>query len=152
MHASAQRVSLVTWAKTHGERRKPLLLSKGDKQMAIARKTTKTAVAKESKTKNTKLLDDQPLELLSPQEYEAITAANYHHPESRIILRLFMHVNYFWHISRHMQGLPSSVTAVDWQKIEQTSGQLIRNTFQKLMPGVKTSEWDESIPEKYQKV
>ena len=94
-------------------------------------------------------LEDQPLELLSPEEYEAITAANYHHPESRIILRLFMHVSHYWHVSRHMQGLPSAVTAVDWHKLEETSGQLIRNTFQKLMPGVKTSAWDATIPNKY---
>jgi hypothetical protein len=51
-----------------------------------------------------------------------------------------------------MQGLLSSVTTVDWQKLEETSGQLIRNTFQKLLPDVQTSEWDAHIPDGYKKV
>ena len=120
--------------------------------MVIAKKTTKTSVAKESKPKIHRHVEDQPLELLAPGEYEAITAANYEHPESRIILRLFLHANYFWQISRYMQGLPSSVTSVDWARMEANSGQLIRNTFEKLLPGVQTTAWDGRIPEKYKKV
>lgn len=120
--------------------------------MAIARKTTKSSVAKVSKATIHRHVEDQPLELLSPEEYEAITAANYEHPESRIILRLFLQTNYIWHVSRHMQGLPSQVTAVDWKRMEENSAQAIRNTFQKLLPGVQTTAWDGRIPEKYKKV
>lgn len=119
--------------------------------MVLAKKS-KAPVAKATKLKPSKHLEDQQLELLAPQEFEAITAANYGHPESRIILRMFLHVNYFWHISRHMQGLPSSVSAVDWKKVEDNSAQAIRNTFHMLIPGVRTSAWDGQIPERYKKV
>lgn len=120
--------------------------------MPVAKKTTKPTTEKTNKPKLHKHVEDQPLDLLSPAEFEAITLANYEHPESRIILRLFLHVNYFWHVSRHMQGLPSSVSAVDWSKIESNSAQAIRNTFQKLLPGVNTTAWDGRIPDKYKKV
>ena len=120
--------------------------------MVIAKKTTKTTVAKTTKPKLHRHLEEQPLDLLSPQEFEAIAAANYEHPESRIILRLFLQVNYFWHVSRHLQGLPSAVTAVDWKRTEENSAQAIRNTFQKVLPGVQTTAWDGRIPDKYKKV
>lgn len=96
----------------------------------LSRHSSKSTVAKTAKTKVHHNLDDQPLELLSKEEFEAITAANYEHPESRIILRLFLQVNYFWHISRIMQELPSAVTSVDWKRVEDNSAQTIRKTFQ----------------------
>jgi hypothetical protein len=120
--------------------------------MPVAKKTTKTNAAKTTKPKVHRHVEDQPLELLAPQEFEAITAANYEHPEARIILRLFLQVNYIWHVSPHMQGLPSAVTAVDWKRVEENSAQAIRNTFQKLLPGVQTTAWNGRIPDKYKKV
>jgi hypothetical protein len=121
--------------------------------MTVAKKTSKTTTtAKTTKSKLHRHVEDQPLELLAPKEFEAITAANYEHPESRIILRLFLQVNYIWHVSRHMQGLPSAVNTVDWKRVEENSAQSIRNTFQKLLPGVQTTAWDGRIPEKYKKV
>ena len=41
---------------------------------------------------------------------------------------------------------------VDWKLLEQNSAQTIRNTFQKLLPGVQTTAWDGRLPEKYKKV
>jgi hypothetical protein len=120
--------------------------------MPMAKKTTKATATKATKLKVHRHVEDQPLELLSKEEFEAITAANYEHPESRIILRLFLNVNYFWHVSRHMQGLPSPVNSVDWKLLEQNSAQTIRNTFQKLLPGVQTTAWDGRLPEKYKKI
>lgn len=120
--------------------------------MVVAKKTTKTTPAKTTKPKVHRHIEEQPLDLLSPEEFNAITAANYEHPESRIILRLFMHVNYFWHVSRHMQGLPSAVNKVDWAAMESNAAQTIRNSFSKLLPGVQTTAWDGRIPEKYKKV
>lgn len=114
--------------------------------------TQKKVVAKATKPKLHRHVEDQPLELLSPAEYEAITLANYEHPESRIILRLFLNVNYIWQVSRHMQGLPSSVSSVDWKGIENNSAQLVRNTFEKLLPGVRTTAWDGRIPAKYKRI
>lgn len=120
--------------------------------MAIAKRTTtKKTVSKSRKATIHKHLEDQPLDLLSPQEFQAITAANYDHPESRIILRLFLHVNYFWHVSRHMQGPRSGISSIDWNCIEENAAQTIRDTFEKLLPGVETSAWDGKIPEKYRK-
>lgn len=120
--------------------------------MPVQKKTSKTGATKTPKPKLHRHAEGQPLDLLAPQEFEAITAANYEHPESRIILRLFLQVNYIWHVSRHMQGLPSTVSAVDWKRLEENSAQAIRNTFQKLLPGVETTAWDGRIPEKYKKV
>ena len=125
-----------------------------DKKTTTTTTTTKAKAASKKATKPVlhRHVEDQPLELLSRAEFEAITAANYEHPESRVILRLFLHVNYSWHVSRHMQGLPSAVTEVDWKRVEENSAQAIRNTFQKLLPGVQTTAWDGRIPEKYKKV
>lgn len=121
--------------------------------MAIARKTIKTQTSKTTIRKPDRNLEGQPLELLlEPEQYEAITAANYDHPESRIILRCFLHVNYYWQVSRSMQGLPSPVTSVDWSSMERNAAQLIRNTFEKLLPGVETTAWNGRIPDKYEKV
>lgn len=118
--------------------------------MVVAKKS-KAPVAKATKIKVRKDVEEQ-LELLTPQEYEAITSANYGHPESRVVLRMFLQINYFWHLSRHMQGLPSSVSAVDWKKVEENSAQTIRNTFHMLLPEVPTNPWDGQIPERYKKV
>jgi hypothetical protein len=120
--------------------------------MPTTKTKTKTTAKKVSAAKVHRHVEDQPLELLAPEEFEAITAANYEHPESRIILRLFLQVNHMWHVSRHMQGLPSPVTAVDWKRVEENSAQAIRNTFQKLLTGVDVTAWDGRIPEKYKKV
>lgn len=121
--------------------------------MVTAKKTSKASIAKEAKPKKLhRHVEDQPLELLTPAEYEAITMANYEHPESRIILRLFLQVNYIWQVSLHMQDLPSPVMTVGWARVETNAAQAIRNTFDKLLPGVQTTAWDGRIPVKYKKV
>jgi hypothetical protein len=42
--------------------------------------------------------------IITPQQYEAITAANRDCPISKLALRMFLHVNYLWHIARAMHG------------------------------------------------
>jgi hypothetical protein len=113
--------------------------------------STKTVKSKIVKTKKPVQVDwkELPTDLLSPEEYSAMTAANYHHPESRLILQLFLHVNYLWQLSRHMQNKPSSIPVVDWQTIEINAGMCIRSTCNKLLGGVEVSPWAGSIePEK----
>jgi hypothetical protein len=57
--------------------------------------TTRTSVRKsDSKASDSLILKDLSLALLTPDQFQAITAANYHHPESRLILQLFLHANY----------------------------------------------------------
>jgi hypothetical protein len=88
-------------------------------------------------------LKDLDLDLLLPEEYEAITKANYGHPESRLILQLFLQLNYFWHITRFMQGRCRSIKDVDWIKLEVTTKCLIGRTLEKLLKGVEVTAWVE---------
>lgn len=121
--------------------------------MVIAKKTTRAQTSKATLRKADRNLEGQPLDLLlEPEQYQAITSATYDHPESRIILRLLLHANYYWQVSRFMQGLPSPVTSVDWSRLEHNAAQLISNTFEKLLPGVETTAWNGRIPDKYKTI
>lgn len=120
--------------------------------MTIAKKTTKPTTSKVATRSIGTNLQDQPLELLTPDEFAAITAATYDNPQSRIVLRLLINANYFWHVSRHVLGLPSPITEVDWRSVERNTAQLVRNTFDKLLPQVDTTPWHGRVPDTYKKV
>lgn len=108
------------------------------------RATKKTTVPTKSKTSNALILKDLSLQLLSPEQFEAITRANYYHPESRLVLQLFLHVNWSWQIARKLQNKPSSVESMDWALIEKNTASLINNSLSKLLPGVDRQPWNPS--------
>lgn len=84
-----------------------------------------------------------PMQLLSPEEFEAITKANYYHPESQLILRLFLHISHFWHITRQMQGKPTDLQKpVEWERVEQSAAKLIQETLKQLLSGVSVTPWE----------
>lgn len=101
----------------------------------------------ETKPRSTVKIDQKqlPMQLLSPDQFEAITKANYYHPESQLIMKLFLHVNHFWHISRQMQGKPTPwAKPVDWERVEQNAANLIQETLTKLLVGVSVTPWEEA--------
>ena len=77
-----------------------------------------------------------PLELLTPEQFEAVTAANYHHPESRIILYLFLHTNHLWQLARKIQNNPAALAETNWASIEKNTAKCINETLEKLLTGV----------------
>lgn len=87
------------------------------------------------------VLDDLDLSQLSPDQYEAITKANYYHPETRLILMLFLQVDHLWQLARKMQNKSSSVKEINWTLVEKNSGSLIRDTLAKLLTGVTPQAW-----------
>jgi hypothetical protein len=108
--------------------------------MVVSKKTTKGKVGKAETTVSVDVTG-VPLDLLSPEEYEAITRANYEHPESKLVLQLFIQVNYLWHLSRHMQSKPSSIPVVDWLMVEMNARKAIMATLGKLLIGVCLDPW-----------
>lgn len=85
-----------------------------------------------------------PMQLLSAEEFEAITQANYYHPESQLILRLFLHISHFWHITRQMQGKPSHLPKpVEWERVEQSAAKLVQETLNQLLSGVSVTPWED---------
>jgi len=109
--------------------------------------TTRTAVRKsDSKASDTLILKDLSLALLTPDQFQAITTANYHHPESRLILQLFLHANYGWHLARKIQNKPSSIDSIDWALYEKNTAKLVTDSLSKLLPGVSSEPWNHSKP------
>ena len=101
------------------------------------RPTTKKAIsATKTKTSNALILKELPLELLTPEQFEAVTKANYYHPESRLILQLFLKANYIWQLARKIQHKPSAIDTIDWSLIEKNTAKLINETLSKLLTGV----------------
>lgn len=98
--------------------------------------TKKASSATKTKSSNALILKDLPLELLSPEQFEAVTKANYHHPESRLILQLFLKANYIWQLARKIQHKPSAIDTIDWSLIEKNTVKLINETLDKLLTGV----------------
>lgn len=87
------------------------------------------------------IYDDLDLALLTPQQFEAITKANYHHPESRLVLTLFLQANYVWQLARKLQNKPSAIDEVNWAIIEKNTASLLRDTLDKLLTGVNRDAW-----------
>ena len=112
------------------------------KPKAAPAKATKQALSR------TTILKDQELQLLMPDEFEAITKANYYHPESRIVLQLFLQANYFWHITRFMQGKKTSIKELDWVRLEINTSTLISKTLETLLTGVQVTPWEEATKKK----
>jgi len=109
--------------------------------------TTRTTVKKsDSKATNSLILKDLSLALLTPDQCDAITKANYHHPESRLILQFFLHANYAWHLARKIQNKPSSIDSIDWALYEKNTAKLITESLSKLLPGVSTEPWNPDKP------
>ncbi len=101
------------------------------------RPTTKKATSTtKTKTSKSLILKDLPLELLTPEQFEAVTKANYYHPESRLILQLFLKANYIWQLARKIQHKPSAIDTIDWSLIEKNTAKLINETMSKLLTGV----------------
>ncbi|MGI0133967.1 MAG: hypothetical protein ACREBW_03300 [Candidatus Micrarchaeaceae archaeon] len=98
--------------------------------------TKKTTSATKTKATNALILKDLPLDLLTPEQFEAVTKANYYHPESRLILQLFLKANYIWQLARKIQDKPSSIDTIDWSLIEKNTARLINETLNKLLTGV----------------
>lgn len=107
-------------------------------------KTKKTTTVKRTATKkgppkdlNAQILKDLPVALLSPEQYEAITKANYYHPESRLILQLFLQTDYLWQLARKMQSKSSTIEFINWAVIEKNTAKAIHETLDKLLSGVR---------------
>ncbi|MBX9569245.1 MAG: hypothetical protein K2X77_10140 [Candidatus Obscuribacterales bacterium] len=94
------------------------------------------------------VLKGQKLEILSRAEFEAITKANYYHPESRLILQLFLQVHYAWQISKLMQGKASTVKTIDWSRFESACSKLLLSSFGDLLSGVQVSPWTKQVRKK----
>ncbi len=107
-----------------------------------AAKPTKQALSRPA------VLKDQELRLLAPDQFEAITKANYYHPESRIVLQLFLQANYFWQITRLMQGKKTSIKEVDWVRMEINTSALISKTLETLLTGVEVTPWEGATKKK----
>jgi hypothetical protein len=106
--------------------------------------TTRTTTRKTTPPARSKpgtILKDLPVELLTPEQFEAVTKANYHHPDSRLVLSLFLNANYFWQIARKMQNKPSPITSIDWALIEKNTAALISNSLSKLLSGIDRQPW-----------
>ncbi len=89
----------------------------------------------------TKKADSKKLSLsndaaLSPEQYEQITRNNYYHPESKLILQLFLQVNYTCQLARKIQQKPSLIDTIDWALIERNTAKVISETKSKLLVGV----------------
>jgi hypothetical protein len=98
----------------------------------------KTSTAKS----NTVILKDLPLELLTPEQFEAVTRANYHHAESRLILYLFLHTNHLWQLARKIQNNPAMLETINWASIEKNTARCINETLDKLLTGVVVAKPD----------
>jgi hypothetical protein len=108
--------------------------------------TTRTTVRKtDSKASASLILKDLSLELLTADQFQAITEANYHHPESRLVLQLFLHASYGWHLARKIQNKPSSIDSIDWALYEKNTAKLITESLSKLLPGISTEPWKPDI-------
>jgi hypothetical protein len=109
----------------------------------IKRTTTKKSTAKAD---NTSVLKDLSFQLLTPEQFDAITKANYPHPESRLVLLLFLHANYSWQLARKIQNKPSDLDSIDWVLYEKDAEKLITETLSKLLSGVSRESWHLAAP------
>lgn len=112
--------------------------------MATRTTTRKTAKQAAPVTTNTDL-KDLSLQLLTPDQFEAVTKANYYHPDSKLVLHLFLYVNYIWQISRKLQNDPSSVNAIDWPLVEKNTAKLISDSLSRLLSGIDTKPWTKDL-------
>lgn len=102
-------------------------------------KAATTTVKKTSKAvSNVVAVEDDGDLFITPQQYEAITAANRDSPISKLALRMFLHVNYLWHISRAMQGKNKDLDAksIDWRKVEFACVRTLRAAIPSLLNGI----------------
>ena len=111
----------------------------------MPRATTKTTVPVKKSSSRTmpdlKVLKDLSEQLLTPEQFEAVTKVNYHHPDSRVVLHLFLHANYVWQIARKLQNDPALVDSFDWATIEKNSCKLVNDTLAKLLTGIDPTSW-----------
>lgn len=75
---------------------------------------------------------------ISPQQYEAITAANRACPISKLALRMFLQINYLWHIARAMQEKNKDLDAksIDWRQVEFACVRTLRAAIPNFLKGV----------------
>ena len=109
----------------------------------IKRTTTKKSTAKAD---NTSVLKDLSFQLLTPEQFEAIAKANYPHPESRLVMLLFLHANYSWQLARKIQNKPSNIHSIDWVLYEKDAKKLITEILSKLLSGVSKEPWHLAAP------
>lgn len=99
----------------------------------------KKAATLEPETQSTQ--ETMPIEqLVTPAEYEAITSANIQGTLPRLVLRLFLHVNYLWHISRMQQG-KTEMPPINWENVEAMTKATIEASLANLLSGIDPSSW-----------
>jgi len=81
------------------------------------------------------------------RRFTSITRANHHHPESFLVLQLFLHANYAWHLARKIQNKPSSIDSIDWALYEKNTAKLLNQSLSKLLAGISTEPWKPDIGE-----
>ena len=108
--------------------------------------TTRTARTSTPKASTTPILKGLSQQLLTQEQFEAITKANYYHPESRLVLQLFLHANYSWHLARKIQNKPSSLDSIDWALLEKNAEKLIIESLSKLLSGISREPWYPDAP------
>jgi hypothetical protein len=76
--------------------------------------------------------------IITPQQYEAITAANRESPINKLALRMFLHTNHLWHIAQAMQGKSKDVdpTKIDWSNVEAGCVRTLRASLPNLLKGI----------------
>ncbi|MBX9719946.1 MAG: hypothetical protein K2X81_01000 [Candidatus Obscuribacterales bacterium] len=109
--------------------------------MATRATSKKTPTESKSKTSNALILKNLPLELLTPEQFEAVTKANYHHPESRLILLLFLQTNYLRQLACKIQNKPESISSINWSSIERSTAKIINESLEKLLNGIDNKPW-----------
>lgn len=123
--------------------------AKRSDKTTTCKRAEKTSEAEEVKPAVKIVQKHLPIQLLSPEEFEAVTRATYYHPESQLILKLFLHVSHFWHTARYMQEKPVPCPKpINWEREEEIAARLIQDTLQQLLAGVSVTPWQAAIAKK----
>ena len=114
-------------------------------------KTTRTTAKKaeppvKTEAENAVIFKGLDLEILTPEQSEAVTRANYYHPESRLVLELFLETNYLWQLARRIQHKPDSIASINWPVIERSTARIINQSLSKLLAGVNREPWNMGPP------
>lgn len=102
-----------------------------------------TATRTKKKQSEKELIEHIQESILTPEQYEALTKANYTHPKSRMVLRLFLHLSFFWHVCRYMQGKSDVIAGISWSEMERHARQLIDKVLADLLQGIDQDDWNQ---------
>ena len=88
-------------------------------------------------------IDIERAELLTIAEFEAVTKTNMTDLTTKLVLRMFLQINYIWHLSRHMQGKNSGgLYEVDWAALECRSKRMIDAALPTMLKGIDPTPWE----------